>query len=248
MRTFLRGKITLLFLAFAVLLAVPAVALADILNVNDLVTGGDVSVTKPATAATNGTAQIYLVATSGDTATFDDPSNDPLNNCNANNANAVTVTFTQSAVNASGQTITSPVTLGANSVSLTGCDDPALAGIQNSKPLTYTVGMSANIGDKITVKGTASGGRTTGSLPGGGTFTTDQFVITIVAPPEKGTTLTVDPASGTYGGSADLTATLACPTCAAGTDLGGKTIDFTLNGTPVGSATTNSSGVATKRA
>ena len=218
------------------------------MNVNDLVTGGDVSVTKPDTTATQGKAQIYLVPTSGDTATFDDPSNDPVNNCNAGTGSGqtVTVTFTQSAVNSSGQSITSPVTLGANSLSFTACDDPTIAGIQNAKELSYTVGTSANVGDKITVQGVATGGRSPGSSTPA--YTPDQFVITIVAPPQKGTTLAVDPASGTYDGSADLKATLACPTCATGTDLSGKTIDFTLNGNSVGSATTNSSGVATKSA
>ena len=47
--------------------------------------------------------------------------------------------------------------------------------------------------------------------------------------------------SGTYGGTASLTATLKAGTAA----LNNKTVDFKLNGTSVGSATTNSSGVAT---
>lgn len=54
------------------------------------------------------------------------------------------------------------------------------------------------------------------------------------------TTLTVAPAGGPYGGTADLTATLS-----AGTAVAGKTISFTLNGTPAGSAVTDASGVAT---
>jgi hypothetical protein len=54
------------------------------------------------------------------------------------------------------------------------------------------------------------------------------------------TTLTVAPASGPYGGTADLTATLT-----AGSGVAGKTVSFTLNGVPAGSATTDASGVAT---
>jgi hypothetical protein len=52
--------------------------------------------------------------------------------------------------------------------------------------------------------------------------------------------LSVTPASGTYGGSVNVSATLT----AGGTPLSGKTISFTLNGTSVGTATTNASGVA----
>jgi len=58
------------------------------------------------------------------------------------------------------------------------------------------------------------------------------------------TTLSVDPASGVYGGTVTLTATLTRTDDSS--PLGGKTISFTLNGNPVGTATTNGSGVATK--
>jgi hypothetical protein len=54
------------------------------------------------------------------------------------------------------------------------------------------------------------------------------------------TALTVDPASGVYGETADLSATLT----SGGAGLGGKPVTFTLNGTPAGSGTTDSSGVA----
>jgi len=54
--------------------------------------------------------------------------------------------------------------------------------------------------------------------------------------------LSVSPASGTYGGTVNLSAHLT----SGASDLSGKTINFTLNGNPVGSAVTNSSGVATK--
>jgi len=54
------------------------------------------------------------------------------------------------------------------------------------------------------------------------------------------TTLTVDAATGTYGGSVDLKATLKT----GSTPLPGKTITFTLNGTICGNATTDASGEA----
>jgi uncharacterized repeat protein (TIGR01451 family) len=55
------------------------------------------------------------------------------------------------------------------------------------------------------------------------------------------TTLTASPATGTYGGTVNLSATLTDGT----NGIGGKSIDFTLNGNSVGSATTTASGVAT---
>ena len=55
------------------------------------------------------------------------------------------------------------------------------------------------------------------------------------------TSLTVAAASGTFGGSANLSATLT----SGASGVSGKTISFTLNGGAAGTATTNSSGVAT---
>jgi len=59
--------------------------------------------------------------------------------------------------------------------------------------------------------------------------------------PIKTTTLSAVSGSGSYGGTATLTAKLAT----SGTGVSGKSIAFKLNGSSVGSATTNGSGVAT---
>jgi predicted outer membrane repeat protein len=59
--------------------------------------------------------------------------------------------------------------------------------------------------------------------------------------PIKATTLSAISGSGTYGGTATLTATLKT----GSTAVSGKTITFKLNGTTVGTAGTNASGVAT---
>jgi hypothetical protein len=56
-------------------------------------------------------------------------------------------------------------------------------------------------------------------------------------------TLAVSAASGTYGGTATLSATLTATS--GGAPISGKTVSFTLNGSSAGSATTNASGVAT---
>ncbi len=62
--------------------------------------------------------------------------------------------------------------------------------------------------------------------------------VAIVALPA--TALAVGAASGTYGGTTALTATLT----AASQPLAGQSVAFTLGGTPVGSATSDASGVA----
>ena len=75
---------------------------------------------------------------------------------------------------------------------------------------------------------------------GAGTQSSNSAALTV----NKLTTgLTVTAATGTYGGNtaAALSATLTT----GGNGVAGKTVDFTLNGTNVGSATTNASGVAT---
>jgi hypothetical protein len=63
----------------------------------------------------------------------------------------------------------------------------------------------------------------------------------VVNPPTTVPTLSAAAANGTYGGSVTLSATLTT----AGSALDGKTVSFTLNGSGVGSATTNAAGVAT---
>ncbi len=73
----------------------------------------------------------------------------------------------------------------------------------------------------------------------GATSHCDQvWVVVDYTPPGTPTTLTVEAAAGTYGGTVDLTATLS-PAVA------GKTIEFYINGESKGSGTTLASGVAT---
>ncbi len=69
--------------------------------------------------------------------------------------------------------------------------------------------------------------------------------LTVNPAPTQGTSLSAASATGTYGGTATLAATLT----AGGAPLPGETVSFTLaeagNVTPVGTATTDASGVAT---
>src|SRR5262245_715001 len=57
---------------------------------------------------------------------------------------------------------------------------------------------------------------------------------------DRPTTLTVSPASGTYGGTTTLQATLT----SVNRPISSQSIDFALNGIGVGTAMTNSRGVA----
>ena len=75
------------------------------------------------------------------------------------------------------------------------------------------------------------------------TASVDYMQITVTYTPPTPTTLSVSAASGTYGSTASLTATLTVT--AGGAPVSGKTIAFTLNGVAAGTATTNGSGVAT---
>jgi MBG domain (YGX type)/Galactose oxidase, central domain len=93
----------------------------------------------------------------------------------------------------------------------------------------------------FTVRATApSGGGGQGC--NGGTVTTSGTLV-VQAPAVAPTTLTVSPASGTYGGTVNLSATLT--KTIDGSAVSGKSINFSLNGNNVGNATTNGSGVAT---
>src|SRR5215813_14127337 len=65
-------------------------------------------------------------------------------------------------------------------------------------------------------------------------------LVSIPAIADRSTSLTVSPAVGTYGGGTSLRAVLRV----GNRPISNKTINFTLNGLSVGSATTNSNGVA----
>jgi len=93
---------------------------------------------------------------------------------------------------------------------------------------------------------------TTGSsTPSSTSFTVEAFYDTNDKPTGNGiltvssissTNLAVNTATGTYGGTTNLSATL---TTSGGAGVSGKTITFSLNGFSVGTANTNSNGIAT---
>jgi Bacterial Ig-like domain (group 3) len=64
--------------------------------------------------------------------------------------------------------------------------------------------------------------------------------FSIPASADRPTNIALSPAAGTFGGTTTLQATLT----STGRPVPNQTISFALNDTPVGSATTNSNGVA----
>jgi hypothetical protein len=143
---------------------------------------------------------------------------------------------------------------GKNGCNLT-ADTKLVAAVNNSDASVATVSASSV---EFTSCGTVKeltvsplkAGETTISLSQttnttGGSFNlapaTFKVVVAAAAPTQKDTSLNVSSASGTYGGTTNLSATLS----SSSTGVSGKSVAFTLAGETVGSATTNGSGVAT---
>lgn len=118
------------------------------------------------------------------------------------------------------------ITVGALSTST---DANGAYTLSNVAPGTYTASASAI-------------GYTTGSASVtilAGVTTTQNYALVAAGP--GSTSLSVATASGSYGGSTNLSATLT----SGGTGVSGKMVSFSLNGNAAGSASTNSSGIAT---
>src|SRR5258706_6353369 len=117
--------------------------------------------------------------------------------------------------------------------------------VLTSTELTYTLGGATStwgrtwaVGDftnaNFAVKLTSTGS--------GGTISVDQVKVKIYYTLPN-STITQTAVSGSYGGTASMSATLTDSTTAL--PISGQTISFSLNGASVGSAVTNASGVAT---
>jgi 6-phosphogluconolactonase (cycloisomerase 2 family) len=165
-----------------------------------------------------------------------------------------------------GQNVTYTITLTNNGV------DPAAATVTDSLPTGFTLVSCAATGNGACITNSAaasfyllqSGESQTVTIvaqPGlsipDGTVTTNTVSISNSSAVDANTannsasadvtvtqlavtTLAVAPASGTYAGSTTLSATLTTPTG----PLAGKTVSFSLNGTSIGSAVTDATGLA----
>lgn len=115
--------------------------------------------------------------------------------------------------------------------------DPLLVALADNGGLTHTMALGAgssaiDAGDNSTCAADDQRGI---ARPQGLACDAGAYEVTAT------TTLTLNPASGEYGGTVTLSATLSYN----GFGLGGKTIGFALNGLHVGNAITNASGIAT---
>jgi hypothetical protein len=118
-RTKLRSKFTLLFIVFAALLAVPAIALADNVQ-NDVVAGGNDTI-----IAGNSTTVNYRIAANN---------GDGQRGCNAADTSAAAVTINKPAV----------VTATPGSLTFTSCDTDRSVVFSSSTPGTYEITVSVS--------------------------------------------------------------------------------------------------------
>jgi hypothetical protein len=124
MRTYLRGKITLLFMTFGLLLAIPAIALADNVK-NDVVAGGN------DTIVTGGSTTInYEIQQTG---------SGGLGGCDATTASPVTVNINAPA----------GVTASKSSLKFTSCGAPQSVAFSSNTAGNYPITVSTvdNVGD-----------------------------------------------------------------------------------------------------
>ncbi|WP_027481672.1 PxKF domain-containing protein [Deinococcus pimensis] len=149
---------------------------------NGVITTGDVTKVPGET----GTVRLFLTAS--------DNSTDPVNGCNANPQNPVTITLTSSDRNV--VSLTGAATDGTKSVTVTGCDP-------TDATVTYTVNPAAVDASTATLTATASGGRTA-TVQGktvSGAFVSSSFKVKVTVPkPTDATAPVITPTlTGTLG-------------------------------------------------
>ena len=115
-------------------------------------------------------------------------------------------------------------------LSFTACEDGSN---KNEQSVVFTSAKPGDYAITVTVTGGKPGNNGWNTAPA-------NFTLHVLAAPPTSTptTLTVSPATGTYGGTVTLTATLSPA-------VSGKSVSFTLNGGSAGSDDTDGSGIAT---
>ncbi|MBA3883245.1 MAG: Ig-like domain repeat protein, partial [Chthoniobacterales bacterium] len=148
-------------------------------------------------------------------------------------------TYTVTVTRATGATGKIDATITATGLTSGATALPLTLTVPNGQPsgngtLTINTNSSAAAGTtQFAVRAETGGSGTADFATNTGTLKIDNGQAT--------TALSAANANGTYGGTASLSATLT----SGGSGVSGKTIAFTLNGTSVGSAATNGSGIAT---
>ncbi len=159
-----------------------------------------------------------------------------------------TITLTNNGVDPAAATVTNSLPPGFTLVSCTATGNGACIGgsaaanfylLQSGETQTVTLVAQAglSIPDGTVTNNTVSVSNSSAvDANGANNSATASVTVTQLAV----TTLAVAPASGTYAGSTTLSATLTIPTG----PLAGKTVSFSLNGTSIGSAVTDATGLA----
>ncbi len=192
MRTKLRSKFSLLFMTCALLIAIPAIALADIVANNlDTVVDNTAEIMPLQVGGANGTTKLYVLNTNASGSGFGPGFSDPNNPCNLAGASNLQLDVTSS--NPSVATV-SPA-----SVTINDCEE--LNGV------TLTVSPVAAGSTQITVARKAG---TTSSAPGTFHFGPATFDVNVTPPPNTPPQVQV---TGVTGGASYAKGSVPTATC-----------------------------------
>ena len=186
MRTYLRGKITLLFMTFGLLLAIPAVALADIVTNNlDATVDNTAEVMTLEEGGADGTSRLYV--NNQNTA-----AGDTNNACNLAGTSNLQLDVTSSDP--------SVATVSPSSVTINDCTTA-----DNGVTLTVTP-----VGEGSTTISVARKAGTTSSAPGTFNLAPATFTVNVTPPPNTPPTVTV---AGVTGGASYNKGSVPAATC-----------------------------------
>src|SRR5215218_8695690 len=173
MRTYLRGKMTLLFMTCAVLLAVPAIALADDISNNiDASVDAAAEVMPLTTGGANGTTQLFVTPQNGDGKNGCNLTSSKTLGLSVSSSNTAVATVSPSSVTfgACGDTKTltvTPVSQGSATISVSETSNDTGATF-NLAPATFTFNVTPppNTAPTIAVAGVTGGANyNKGSVP-----------------------------------------------------------------------------------
>jgi hypothetical protein len=166
MRTKLRGKISLLFLTIAVLLAIPAIALADTITNNaDATVDSTAEVMALTAGGANGTTQLSVIPTGSDGKNGCNLTSNTTASFSVNSSNSAVATVSPTSVTFTAcgdiKTLTvTPKTQGSTTISLTQTAN-STGGTFDVAPATFTVNVTApaptNTPPQISVSGVTEG-------------------------------------------------------------------------------------------
>ncbi|MDQ3931115.1 MAG: Ig-like domain-containing protein [Chloroflexota bacterium] len=219
MRTMLRGKFTLLFMTCAVLLAIPAVALADFVSNNiDNTIDTTLETMTLTQGGANGTTTVWVQA--------DTAATDPVNGCNlkqdasltvnvaSGNTSVATVSPSSGTITACGEANGLPITVtpvgpGSTTISVTGPSS-----ISNGGTFTYQANFTVNVKQSTSITQVAGTG--TAGNPGSATLSAKLSSSLGDNMASKTVSFAINPKTSVCDNDPS-TALVACPTATAQT-------------------------------